>query len=149
MTVPHPLLPESPVAKAKAATRILVVDDEPLLCRMLASILQRTGYQVETAYNGADAVAAVKRFRPDLITLDVMMPGMSGIEVAQTLRADQETATIPIIFITALDRSVSQDLQRILHADRYTYHMDKPFNRQQLLIQVETALEARTQGQES
>lgn len=130
--------------KPKYATRILVVDDEPLLCRMVASILQRTGYQVETAYNGQDALTAARRIRPDLITLDVMMPDISGIQVAQELRKDPELSEVPIIFITALDRSVSGGLQRLLSLP-HTYHMDKPFNRQQLLLQVEIALEAKAQ----
>ncbi|MBX3053567.1 MAG: response regulator [Caldilineaceae bacterium] len=121
---------------------VLVVDDEPLLCRMVSAMLMRAGYDTQTATNGREALQQVKKCRPDIITLDVMMPDMSGIEVAGQLRADPQTAGIPIIFVTALDRSVSMDLRRFTE-EPDVYHVDKPFSREQLLMQVTIALQAK------
>ncbi|MFZ1756168.1 MAG: response regulator [Caldilineaceae bacterium] len=118
------------------------MDDEPLLCRMVSAMLMRAGYDTQTATNGREALQQVKKCRPDIITLDVMMPDMSGIEVAGQLRADPQTAGIPIIFVTALDRSVSMDLRRFTE-EPDVYHVDKPFSREQLLMQVTIALQAK------
>jgi CheY-like chemotaxis protein len=121
---------------------VLVVDDEPLLCRMVSAMLMRAGYETLTATNGQDALQQATRQPPDLITLDVMMPDMSGIEVARQLRSVSRTADIPIIFVTALDRSVSIDLRRFTE-EPDVYQVDKPFSRAQLLAQIAVALEAR------
>lgn len=121
---------------------VLVVDDEPLLCRMVSAMLMRAGYETITATNGRDALQRVAQREPDIITLDVMMPDMSGIEVARNLRANAQTASIPIIFVTALDRSVSMDLRRFTE-EPGVYHVDKPFSREQLLMQVSIALQAK------
>jgi len=118
------------------------VDDEPLLCRMVSAMLMRAGYETITATNGRDALQRVAQREPDIITLDVMMPDMSGIEVARNLRANAQTASIPIIFVTALDRSVSMDLRRFTE-EPGVYHVDKPFSREQLLMQVSIALQAK------
>lgn len=121
---------------------VLVVDDEPLLCRMVSAMLMRAGYETLTAINGRTALQRVMERVPDIITLDVMMPDMSGIEVARQLRSTSETAGIPIIFVTALDRSVSMDLRRFTE-EPGVYHVDKPFSREQLLMQVSIALQAK------
>lgn len=121
---------------------VLVVDDEPLLCRMVSAMLLRAGYDTRTAINGQDALQQATQQPPRLITLDVMMPDMSGIEVARHLRSAPETAGIPIIFVTALDRSVSMDLRRFAE-EPDIYQLDKPFSRAQLLAQVEIALQPK------
>ncbi len=118
---------------------VLVVDDEPLLCRMVSVMLKRVGYAIRTANNGTEALKAVADQKPDLITLDVMMPDMSGLDVARFLRADEATSSIPIIFVTALDRSVSDEL-RALSEQPGIYHLDKPFSQHQLVSQVADAL---------
>jgi CheY-like chemotaxis protein len=120
--------------------RILVVDDEPLLCRMISVMLKRMGYEVRTANSGIDALQFISEERPDLITLDVMMPDMSGVDVARRLRGDELTASIPIVFVTALDRSVSDEL-RALSEQPGIYHLDKPFSQHQLVTQVADALQ--------
>src|SRR5689334_11743619 len=81
--------------------RILVVDDEPNIVDVVAMALRFQGFAVESATNGADAIAAVSSFRPDLIVLDVMLPDMDGFEIARRLGAQQ--ARVPIIFLTARD----------------------------------------------
>lgn len=123
---------------------VLVVDDEPLLCRMVSAMLMRAGYETQTATSGREALQRVSQRVPDLVTLDVMMPDMSGIEVASKLRSDSSTSNIPIIFVTALDRSVSMDLRRFTE-EPDVYHVDKPFSREQLLMQVSIAVQAKAQ----
>jgi two-component system, sensor histidine kinase and response regulator len=119
--------------------QILVVDDEPLLCRMLTVMLSRPDFEIRTASNGNEALEAVSASKPDLITLDIMMPGISGLEVARRLRLDTRSASIPILFITAMDSSISDEL-RALCKEPGIYHLDKPFNQHDLLKQVTCAL---------
>jgi CheY-like chemotaxis protein len=83
--------------------RILMVDDEVALTRMVKLNLERTGnYKVRTENEGAKAIAAAREFKPDLIMLDVMMPGMSGDEIAAQLKEDPELSKIKFIFVTAI-----------------------------------------------
>jgi putative two-component system response regulator len=81
--------------------KILIVDDEPLNLKVLKQVLQ-DDYRLSFAKNGMDALELVKKERPGLILLDVMMPGMTGFEVCRQLKSDPETHTIPVIFVTAL-----------------------------------------------
>ena len=82
--------------------RILAVDDEYINTQVIKSLL-REEYDVLTALNGQEAIDQVKRYMPDLILLDVMMPDMSGFEVCKIIKDDAQSADIPIIFLTALD----------------------------------------------
>jgi len=81
--------------------KILIVDDEPLNLKVLKQVLQ-DNYRLSFAKNGMDALELVKKEKPGLILLDVMMPGMTGFEVCRQLKSDPETNTIPVIFVTAL-----------------------------------------------
>src|ERR1700722_599005 len=83
------------------ALKILVIDDQPINVQLLKRKLEREGLEVVAAYNGRDGLALIKREKPDLVLLDVMMPDMDGIEVCQRMQADEETRPIPVIFITA------------------------------------------------
>lgn len=83
------------------AHSILVVDDQPINVQLLKRKLEREGIRVVAAYNGLEALECVRKDRPDLILLDVMMPDMDGIEVCQRLQANEDTRSIPVIFITA------------------------------------------------
>ena len=82
--------------------KVLLVDDEPVNLKVLQTILKSKGYQIRTAANGQEALQQVADDLPDVILLDVMMPVMNGFEVAQALKAAQETSHIPIIMVTAL-----------------------------------------------
>jgi putative two-component system response regulator len=81
--------------------KILIVDDEPLNLKVLKQVLQ-DNYRLSFAKNGMDALELVKKEKPSLILLDVMMPGMTGFEICRQLKSDPETNTIPVIFVTAL-----------------------------------------------
>jgi DNA-binding response OmpR family regulator len=83
--------------------RILVVDDEPNITRMIKLVLEQTGrYEVRTENLGIKAIEAARDFRPDLMLLDVMMPGMLGSEIAAQMQTDAELSKVKILFLTAL-----------------------------------------------
>ena len=85
------------------AARILVVDDTPVNVKLLADLAGAKGYRVSIAASGAEALAAIAAAPPDLVLLDVIMPGMSGYEVCRAIRAEPRTAILPVIMVTALD----------------------------------------------
>jgi len=85
------------------SSMVLIVDDEYAGRETLQSVLEGEGYQLEMAENGVQAIEKAKKLLPDVILLDVMMPGMTGFEVCQRIRNDPEIAEIPIIVLTALD----------------------------------------------
>ncbi|WP_218648443.1 response regulator [Neptunomonas phycophila] len=88
--------------------RILIVDDEPTNLKVLKNVLQDL-YRLSFAKNGEDALMLVKKDRPNLILMDVMMPGMTGFEVCERLKSDPETADIPLIFVTALQNEIDEE----------------------------------------
>ena len=108
---------------------ILIVDDDPAGRQTLESILDEQGYQLEFAENGAQALQMIRKILPDVILLDVMMPGMDGFEVCRQVRSDPAIAEIPIIMLTALDdrRSFLNGLES--GADDY---LTKPYDRHEL-----------------
>jgi len=81
--------------------RILLVDDDPEVVNLFSYTLKRAGYEVDTALSGEAALQQARQVRPNAIVLDVMMPGMDGYTVARQLRAQPETAAIPIVMLTA------------------------------------------------
>jgi adenylate cyclase len=86
---------------SNGAGKILVVDDTPENLRLLEAVLVPRGYEVLTARSGEEALDLVSTARPDLILLDIVMPAMDGYAVCQALRADEETAVLPVIMITS------------------------------------------------
>src|SRR5687768_12544256 len=89
-----------------ADRRILIVDDDPVILRLLKVNFEMEGFSVMTAENGEDGVSTATRETPDIILLDVMMPGMNGLQAAEKLRAQASTKEIPIIFVSAKAQSV-------------------------------------------
>lgn len=123
-----------------AAYEILVVDDSPMSLRLLTQILVMQGYRVRSAENGAEALAAVEASAPDLILLDVMMPEISGFEVAERLQADPGSRDIPIIFISAL--SDEDKKVRAFNAGGVDY-ISKPIHINEVIARVATHLRLR------
>ena len=115
--------------------RLLVVDDEPNIAEVVTMALRFNGFNVETAATGREALAAVSRFKPHLIVLDVMLPDMEGFEVASRLGAQR--AGVPIIFLTA--RDATEDKVRGLTGGGDDY-MTKPFSLEELVARIRTIL---------
>lgn len=118
-------------------SHILIVEDERDLADMVAFNLRKTGYLASTVNGGREALAAVRKARPDLILLDLMLPEVSGTEIAQRLRADPSTASIPIIMVTARTSEADQVQGLGLGADDY---VTKPFSTKVLLARVAAVL---------
>ena len=116
------------------AKYILVVDDDTLLRRSLSLQLEQAGYRTSTAANAEDALALARRDRPDLIMLDIGLPGMDGLEA---LRHFQDELDVPVIFVTARRRELDEILGLELGADGY---ITKPFNPDVLLARVKSVL---------
>ncbi len=114
---------------------ILVIDDIPENLTVLRKCLKDHNYRVAVARNGKVALERAKRIRPDLILLDVLMPGMDGFEVCRQLKEDEMTRAIPVIFMTALD--TSEDKVKGFEAGAEDY-VTKPLNYQEVLARVHT-----------
>lgn len=118
---------------------ILIIDDVPKNLQVLARMLEKN-YRVSIANSGGQALKMIDKVLPDLILLDILMPGMNGIEVCRTLKESPATREIPIIFLTA--RTKSEDIIEGLKAGGVDY-VTKPFNLTELLARVETHLELK------
>ena len=108
---------------------ILVVDDDPEIVTLLNTRLTKRGYKVTTASDGHKALEVAKQDKPDLVLLDVMMPGKSGWEVARALKQDSETQHIKIVMVTAIGEKTNELTSPIYGADAF---IDKPFEFEKL-----------------
>ena len=117
--------------------KILVVDDTPQNVKLLTDLLTVKGYAVVTAASGAEALARIEADRPDLVLLDVVMPGMSGYEVCQRIRADKANGIMPVVMVTALDPSTERIKGLDAGADDF---LTKPINLPELLARVRSLL---------
>jgi DNA-binding response OmpR family regulator len=117
--------------------KVLIADDEPNILISLEFLMKREGHQVLVARTGSEALATIQRERPALVLLDVMMPGKSGYEVCQAVRADESLAGVKILMLTAKgrDTDVAQGLG--VGADGY---MTKPFSTRELAERVRQML---------
>lgn len=102
--------------------RILVVDDEPDFCSIVQGQLEKEGYDVDLAYNGVEGLEKVRSNPPDAIVLDVMMPEKDGYEVCKELKADEATAGIPVVLLTAVASHVTST--RYSHRDGMSTEAD-------------------------
>lgn len=130
---------------SRSKANILVVDDTPENLQVLMQLLQKQGYRVRPAPNGAHALASTLKEPPDLILLDIMMPEMDGYEVCGQLKTDDRTRDIPIIFISALNETIDKVKAFSLGGVDY---ITKPFQAQEVLVRVETHLTLRHLQQE-
>jgi CheY-like chemotaxis protein len=110
--------------------RVLVADDDPIILRLLEVNLGLEGFTVDTAGRGEDAIRQAQEVHPDVIILDVMMPGMSGYEVAEQLRQDPDTSGIPVVFLSA--RAQEEDRKRG-EALGVAAYVTKPFDPAELV----------------
>jgi PleD family two-component response regulator len=124
---------------------ILIVDDTPANLNVLSAILGKRGYRVRPAINGALALKAAQKAAPDLILLDVQMPGLDGYEVCRQLKRDAQTRDIPVIFISALDDVL--DKVEAFQAGGVDY-ITKPFQIEEVLARVENQLALHQQREE-
>ncbi|MCL2641445.1 MAG: response regulator [Phycisphaerales bacterium] len=117
--------------------KILVVDDERDLAELIVMNLQRHGYDAITAHDGNTGLDMAKKLKPDLLVLDVMMPGLSGRDVTIALKQDTETATIPILMLTAKTEETDIIVGLSLGADDY---VTKPFSMKVLMARIAAVL---------
>ena len=123
--------------------KILAVDDERHIVRLVEVNLQRAGYTVVTAFDGREALEKVTAETPDLIVLDVMMPYMDGFEVLKNLKANPQTADIPVIMLTA--KAQDADVFRGWQSGVDCY-LTKPFNPMELLTFVKRIFDSQSGG---
>ncbi|MDH5315234.1 MAG: response regulator, partial [Gemmatimonadota bacterium] len=122
--------------------RILVVDDEPDITALVAYHLAKAGYRVVTAASGAEALRAAREERPDLVILDLMLPGVSGYDVLAEMRTREETRDVGVILLTARREEADRIRGLSLGADDY---LTKPFSPQELILRGGAVLR-RPQG---
>jgi two-component system OmpR family response regulator len=124
-------------APQRTQALILVADDDPDIRELVALRLARAGYRVETAADGLEAFDSAVELRPDLVVLDVSMPGMDGFETSRRLRGDPRTAHVPVIFLTARTRDEDILTGYARGGDGY---VTKPFEPQELLDRVDALI---------
>ncbi len=116
---------------------VLIVEDETDVVDLLRYNLKRAGFKVLVANSGDDGLAAVRGHRPDVVVLDLMLPGMSGLEVCRALKKDPETAHIPVLMLTAKDEQKDRVKGLETGADDY---VGKPFSPRELVLRVQALL---------
>ena len=117
--------------------KILIADDEPNIVTALEFLLERAGYEVRTAVNGDEALAAIAQDPPDLVLLDIMMPVKSGYEVCKRIRDQPEWGKVKVVMLSAKGRDAEVTKGLAMGADLY---VTKPFSTRELLSQIRTLL---------
>ncbi len=123
------------------AKRILIVEDDPSVLRATSFILEKEGYEVLTAVDGLEGLRKAKEENPDLLILDVMLPGIDGFEICHSLRAESQTAQLPILMFSAKGQETDKATGLKVGADEY---LTKPVDREVLISKVATWLSARS-----
>jgi len=124
---------------------ILIVDDIPTNLQVLGGILGRNNYIISAALNGEQALLKAAQLRPDLILLDVTMPGLTGYEVCEKLQESEETCEIPVIFLTA--KTETEDIVQGFKVGAVDY-LTKPFQTEELLTRVSTHIDLKNKKNE-
>ena len=126
--------------------RILIADDDPDVLKLLESKLVGAGYEVIKASDGVKALGRIRKEVPTLAILDVMMPGMSGLEVCRSLKGDAQTARIPIMLLTARQDEIDRVLGFEFGADDYVV---KPFSPREVVLRVQALLRRQAVARQS
>ncbi len=130
--------------KVKVSTaRVLVIDDEPEITEIVETFLTEAGYQVAVENSPLEAVNKAQQFKPDVILLDIMMPGVDGYDICQQIKADPQFSGVPIIFLTGKDRS--DDMGRSFRSGGDMF-IKKPFSCERLLEIVNIVLLSTGKG---
>ena len=116
-----------------AKEKILIVDDDHDVVEILRSLLSYKGFTVVAVYDGASALSKVKEEKPDLVVLDIMMPGMDGYNVCETIKTDPETKNIPVIMLTAKD--MFGDVEKALEK-KADWYIAKPYDNRYLIDKI-------------
>ncbi len=130
-------------SEAQGGGRVLVIEDEPDIAALIAYHLTRRGYRVETASTGREGIAALAREVADLVVLDVMLPGISGLDVLRSVRSEGPARDVPVLVLTARRSQDDRILGLELGADDY---LTKPFSPKELLLRVEAILRRSRQA---
>jgi len=118
--------------------KILVIEDDPSTLRLIKYTLQQEGYQALTAPNGLEGLRKAKSEQPDLIILDVMLPGVDGFEICHRLRGESQTAKLPILMVSGKARAIDKATGLKMGADDY---ITKPWHRPELVAKIAAMLE--------
>ncbi|WP_227268656.1 response regulator transcription factor [Roseobacter weihaiensis] len=116
---------------------VLLVEDELNIIEAMRFLLSREGCTVDTHGNGTDAAQVIRSLKPDLVVLDVMLPGKSGFDILEELRADTETAALPVLMLTARGQSRDREMAEKAGVSRF---MTKPFSNAEVLTAVRDLL---------
>ena len=128
------------MVKANSKSKILVVDDEPLNVKLLSAMLPSEQYETASAFSGDEALKLVRDFQPDLILLDIMMPGLNGYDLTRILKSNTESSEIPIVLITAFSGSEYEIKGLEAGADEF---LNKPVNKTELLTRAKSLIRLR------
>lgn len=118
-------------------SKVLIVEDDPTTVQLIEFLLKKNNFEVLVAYDGVEALQIIKKEKPDLILMDVMMPKMDGIEAIEKLQGDEATRDIPIVILSALGQEM--DVMRGLQAGAASYIV-KPFSPRELLDEIKAKL---------
>jgi len=124
-------------------SKILVVEDDHDIAQLLAITMKKAGYEVAVTENGYEALNSIRRHPPDLVILDLMIPGIDGFEVCKEMKRDPKTGAVPVLIVTARGEEIDRIIGLELGADDYVV---KPFSPRELLLRVRAIL--RRAGQE-
>ncbi len=124
--------------------RVVYIEDEQEMIDLVRLILNRRGYEIIGANGGREGLDSVRQVLPDLVLLDLMMPDMDGWDVYQQMKADEATANIPVIVVTAKAQSIDKVLG--LHIAKVDDYISKPFSPQELVDSVEKVLSHRQEA---
>ncbi len=116
--------------------KILVVDDEPDVVTYLSAVLRDNGYEAFEAYDGEEALAKIRSDRPDLVTLDITMPEMTGVKAYRTLKEDEKLKAIPVVIVTGVAHDFKQFISSRTQVPPPDGYLEKPVTPEALLAEV-------------